>query len=145
MKVEKQNKRRGNGHLVGFRIRRLRKDRNLTQSALASQVGIQQSDLCRMETGEYRVALETLFRILSVFEMNIAEFFQEPVPAQPGSLEGEVLDLFKRLDEDDRREVLEFLLFKVSQGGRKKPQADGSQPVESMSAGAERAKGFGQD
>ena len=38
MKAEKQSKRRGNGHLVGFRIRRLRKDRNLTQSALASQV-----------------------------------------------------------------------------------------------------------
>ena len=35
-------------------------------------VGIQQSDLCRMETGEYKVSLETLFKILSMFEMNIA-------------------------------------------------------------------------
>jgi hypothetical protein len=54
-----------------------------------------------------------------VFEMNIAEFFQEPVPATPGSLEGEVLDLFKRLDVEDQREVLDFLLFKVKQGDQR--------------------------
>jgi transcriptional regulator with XRE-family HTH domain len=114
-----KSRRKKNGLLVGFRIRKLRKERNLTQAALATQVGIQQSDLCRMETGEYKVSLETLFKILSVFEMNIAEFFQEPVPATPGSLEGEVLDLFKRLDVEDQREVLDFLLFKVKQGDQR--------------------------
>ncbi len=45
--------------------------------SLASKVGIQQSDLCRMETGDYKVSLEILFKILSVFEMNITEFFHE--------------------------------------------------------------------
>jgi len=146
MKAEKQNKRKGNGHLVGFRIRKLRKERNLTQAALASQVGIQQSDLCRMETGEYRVSLETLFKILGVFEMNIAEFFQEPVPARPTSLENEVLDLFKRLEEPERREVFEFLLFKVSQGGRRKPKKTVHDEMESMAVGAEsQGKRFGPD
>src|SRR5260370_7230201 len=65
--------------LVGSRIRALRKDRALTQADLAARIGIQQSDLCRMENGEYKVSLETLFKILSIFEMNIADFFHEEI------------------------------------------------------------------
>ena len=43
---------------VGRRLRELRKARNLTQSDLAQRIGIQQSDLCRMEKGRYRVRLD---------------------------------------------------------------------------------------
>ena len=67
--------------LVGTKIRELRKARSLTQSELAGKIGIQQSDLCRMETGEYKVSLDTLFRVLGIFGMNIGEFFQEADPA----------------------------------------------------------------
>src|SRR5258706_14978684 len=71
--------------LVGSRIRSLRKDRALTQADLAHRIGIQQSDLCRMENGEYKVSLETLFKILSIFEMNISDFFNEGAAgAAPG-------------------------------------------------------------
>ena len=110
--IQKQRKRK-RLLLVGSRIRKLRKERNQTQSALASKIGIQQSDLCRMETGEYKVSLETLFKVLSVFEMNIAEFFQEQIPLQPNSKEAELLDLFRRLDIEDMEEVADFLRFKV--------------------------------
>jgi len=68
-----------------------------------------------METGEYKVSLETLFKVLTVFEMNIAEFFLEQAPDQPRTLEGEILDLLHHLDERERKEVKEFLLFKVNQ------------------------------
>jgi len=71
--------------LVGSRIRSLRKDRALTQADLAHRIGIQQSDLCRMENGEYKVSLETLFKILSIFEMNIADFFNEDAGARCAS------------------------------------------------------------
>ena len=40
--------------LVGRKIRQLRKERRLTQTELAVRLGIQQSDLSRMEKGEYR-------------------------------------------------------------------------------------------
>jgi hypothetical protein len=133
-----RTRKRKNGLLVGFRIRKLRKERNLTQAALAQRVGIQQSDLCRMETGEYKVSLETLFKILSVFEMNIGEFFQEPVPAKSGSVEGEVMDLLCRLDEHDKQEVLDFLIFKLNQGGRQKRTAP-AEHAEVLAGGAEPA------
>src|SRR5262245_27978459 len=63
--------------LVGRKIRELRKQRKLTQVELSAQLGIQQSDLSRMEKGEYRVSLDTLFRILDEFKMSIGEFFEE--------------------------------------------------------------------
>ena len=66
---------------VGAKIRQLRKERNVTQAELAQKIGVQQSDLCRMENGEYKVSLETLFNILSLFEINIAEFFKDVLKA----------------------------------------------------------------
>jgi transcriptional regulator with XRE-family HTH domain len=101
MTVQKARKKK-NGQLVGLRIRKLRKERALTQSELALRVGIQQSDLCRMETGEYKVALETLFKILAVFQMNVAEFFEEATPRHP-SVDGEIVDLLQRLGDGKKR------------------------------------------
>ena len=108
--------------LVGSRIRKLRKERNQTQLELASKVGIQQSDLCRMETGEYKVSLETLFKILSVFEMNIAEFFREELVLEYSTEESGFLSLFQRLPRKDQQEVTDFLRFKVHQSVREDDQ-----------------------
>lgn len=99
---------------IGERIRRIRKERSLTQSELASRIGIIQSDLCRMEKGEYKVGLDVLFRILGVFGMGIAEFFDEVGPGTAGG-EGELLQRFRALDPDSREEVMEFLRFKEQQ------------------------------
>jgi transcriptional regulator with XRE-family HTH domain len=100
--------------LVGDRIRTLRKDRNLTQSELAASIGIQQSDLCRIENGEYKVSLETLFKILSIFQMKVAEFFHEEVPPSFTDAEVDFLRDFQKLDSDSKREVWEFVRFKRS-------------------------------
>ena len=98
--------------LVGDRIRILRKDRNLTQAELATSIGIQQSDLCRMENGEYKVSLETLFKILSIFQINIAEFFHEETPPSISEKDVDFLREFQKLDSESQREVWDFLRFK---------------------------------
>jgi transcriptional regulator with XRE-family HTH domain len=104
---------------VGPRLRLLRKQRGMTQSELARQIGIQQSDLSRMEKGEYRVSLDNLFRILAVFGMDVAEFFAGAAPApeperQPLSHEDmQALQLLRRLSPEARREVQEFIEFKA--------------------------------
>ena len=99
--------------LVGSRIRALRKDRALTQSDLASRIGIQQSDLCRMENGEYKVSLETLFKILAIFEMNMSEFFHEEPQGSGKERDAELLRQFHRLPPKGQEEVLEFIQFKT--------------------------------
>ena len=114
MPMSRRATKRRQQFLVGVKIRELRKARSLTQAELAGSVGIQQSDLCRMETGEYKVGLDTLFRILGIFGMEIGEFFQNQMGASDGS-EDELLQLWRRLDERGREEVLDFLRFKFHQ------------------------------
>jgi len=113
--------------LVGNRIRTLRKDRNLTQAELAASIGIQQSDLCRMENGEYKVSLETLFKILSIFQINIAEFFHEEAPPNISEKDVDFLREFRKLDLEAQREVWDFMRFK------RMDEIEGIQDVDSPS------------
>lgn len=102
--------------LVGPKIRQLRKERKLTQTELASRIGIQQSDLSRMEKGEYRVSLDTLFKILAESDMTIGEFFDDLHRESISPQEMQILTELKKLSPEDRREVREFIQFKRSQG-----------------------------
>ena len=104
--------------LVGSRIRSLRKDRALTQADLAHRIGIQQSDLCRMENGEYKVSLETLFKILSIFEMNIADFFNEDAGGAVRVREYEFLRQYQKLSPRVQDEVQSFIQFKLQSEDR---------------------------
>ncbi len=98
---------------VGSKIRQLRKERGLTQSELARRIGVQQSDLCRMENGEYKVSLETLFKILGVFGMDIGEFFRDEFPTpQSSDRERELVQLFRRLSPHAQDDVLDFVRYK---------------------------------
>jgi transcriptional regulator with XRE-family HTH domain len=101
--------------LVGLKVRSLRKKRHLTQAELAIKIGVQQSDLSRMEKGEYRVSLDTLFRILQVFEMTMAEFFDEVIQGGVSTKDQEILSDFHTLAEEDQKEVREFIHFKKMQ------------------------------
>ncbi len=104
--------------LVGKKIRQLRKQRKLTQTALAERVGIHQSDLSRMEMGEYRVSLDTLFRILAEFEVSMGEFFDEVNREAVSPRDANILRRIKSLDQESQREVEEFIAFKKMQRGR---------------------------
>src|SRR5215470_11982316 len=110
-------------HLVGSRIRELRKGRRLTQTELSEKIGVAQSDLSRMEQGEYKVGLDTLFKILQVFDLKMSEFFgetAEPIEEQ----ERELVSAFQSLPDDARREVLEFVRFKQAQLSGPPPPPD---------------------
>ena len=106
--------RRRQGFFIGGKIRQFRKERRLTQSELAQRIGVQQSDLCRMENGEYKVSLDTLIKILGVFGMDIGEFFRDEFPPpKPTDQDRELLRLFHRLDESSRSEILDFVRYKA--------------------------------
>ena len=101
-------------HLVGSRIRELRKGRRLTQTELSERIGITQSDLSRMEQGEYKVGLDTLFKILQVFDLKMSEFFGENEGAHEEETR-EMVSEFQSLSGDAQREVRDFVRFKKLQ------------------------------
>ena len=104
---------------IGSRLRRLRKERGLTQSDLACQIGIQQSDLSRMEKGEYRVSLDNLFKILAALEVSAAAFFAEqrgasrPAPVPLSHTDMQLLQMMRELSSEAREEVHDFVDFKL--------------------------------
>jgi len=109
-------------NLVGSRIRELRKGRHLTQTELSERIGIAQSDLSRMEQGEYKVGLDTLFKILQVFDLKMGEFFGETeVPEAQGARE--LVTDFQALSADAQREVRDFVKFKKLQQAEEKSSA----------------------
>ena len=95
--------------LVGRKIRQLRRQRKLTQVELAEKIGIHQSDLSRMEQGEYKVGLDTLLRILQTFDLSIGDFFEE------NEHEDNVLQKLRTLSPGAKREVEDFIEFKRRQ------------------------------
>ncbi|HBL27223.1 MAG TPA: hypothetical protein DD490_10350 [Acidobacteria bacterium] len=105
--------------LVGRKIRQLRKEHKLTQVELSQRLGIQQSDLSRMEQGEYRVSLDTLFRILAEFQLSIGEFFDELAQETITPRDQRLVEQFKALPTDAQREVEDFIAFKQAQDRRR--------------------------
>jgi transcriptional regulator with XRE-family HTH domain len=95
--------------LVGRKIRQLRRQRKLTQVELADRIGIHQSDLSRMEQGEYKVGLDTLLKILATFDLSIGDFFEE------GTHNEVVIQKYKTLSPSAQREVESFIEFKRRQ------------------------------
>lgn len=104
--------------LVGRKIRQLRRQRKLTQTELAERIGIHQSDLSRMEQGEYRVGLDTLLKILQTFDMGIGEFFEERPTGES------VFATYTRLSPEAQRDVEEFIQFKRMQEEREGESED---------------------
>jgi len=95
--------------LVGRKIRQLRRQRKLTQVELAEKIGIHQSDLSRMEQGEYKVGLDTLLKILGTFDLSIGDFFDENDRSES------VYQKFKTLSASAQKEVESFIEFKRRQ------------------------------
>lgn len=110
--------------LVGRKIRQLRRARQLTQTELSARIGVQQSDLSRMEKGEYRVSLDTLFRILSEFQISIGEFFEEMGGSPLSERELKLLHDFKLLSPASQRDVEEFVSFKRGVDKSTGPEAE---------------------
>jgi transcriptional regulator with XRE-family HTH domain len=106
--------------LVGRKIRQLRRQRKLTQVELAERIGIHQSDLSRMEQGEYKVGLDTLLKILQTFDLSIGDFFEESDGAES------VYQKLRSLSTVARREVENFIEFKRRQEQQESDDSEGS-------------------
>jgi hypothetical protein len=88
-----------------------------------------------MEKGEYRVSLDTLFKILAQFGMGIGEFFDEMAQDSFSVRDVNLVNQFNSLPQEAQREVSEFVAFKRAQA-----LTDGAEPVAPREAGRKEQK-----
>src|SRR2546430_15061218 len=110
--------------LVGRKIRQLRRQRKLTQVELAEKIGIHQSDLSRMEQGEYKVGLDTLLKILQTFDLSIGDFLDATNQTQ------NALDKYRTLSPSAQKEAessIEFTRRQAQEWDRDSGQGEGGE------------------
>ena len=61
--------------LVGRRIKFLRIGKNVTQTSMAEQIGMSQTNLSNLETGRTAITLANLFKIKEVLGCKMRDFF----------------------------------------------------------------------
>lgn len=61
---------------VGIKLQEMRKEKNLSASALASQAGISRNNYHYIETGRVYFNIESLLQVLDFFQTDASEFFE---------------------------------------------------------------------
>jgi transcriptional regulator with XRE-family HTH domain len=88
--------------MVGARIRMLRANRGISQTALAARIGVTFQQVQKYERGAGRVGASRLARIASALDVSVGEFFEPSQAGPPGVRSPAYL-----LAEPDFRRILE--------------------------------------
>ena len=119
--------------VIGRRLRALRKTNSLSQREVAEAIGLPQSNLSRIENGKQRLNLTVLARMLTIYHTTIQEFFaREGEVGMPGAdvtqRERDLVEAYRRLGAEDRREVEGYVDYKLFRARR--DSGAGSSPTE---------------
>ena len=70
--MEKCLKEEINAYYVGEAIRKARMAQNLTQDELGKRIGVQRSQICKLESGKSVITLTTMSRVFQALGINTA-------------------------------------------------------------------------
>lgn len=93
--------------LLGKRIKELRKSRKMTQEQLAEKVGIGTPNISYFETGKYTPSIETLFKIATVLNYEMYEFYCFNFHMSIKKIQSELSEVLKN-DENTTRLLYKF-------------------------------------
>ncbi len=66
----------------GKHLRRIRRNKDITQEQLAEAIGVTAEFISTMERGKHAPSFETIEKLAAVLEADVSEFFQ-PIPTTP--------------------------------------------------------------
>lgn len=101
--------------MLGDELRRLRKERGLTQAQLAEKWSIAQSTIASYESGKRKPDLEQLAFIADFYGVNIDSLMgHESAEESRNRLmldERHIIDLYRRLNQEGKGKAFEYLLL----------------------------------
>jgi transcriptional regulator with XRE-family HTH domain len=65
---------------LGERIKRIRLEKNMSQTLLAEHCGIEKANLSRIESGQANPTVLTLLKISIALKVPVADFFRIEIP-----------------------------------------------------------------
>lgn len=109
-------------NIIGENIRKLRKMSGLTQIEFAKQIGISQGTLSDIEQGNCNPSVDTVLSIHKRYEVTLDWLLKGTekanASARPKTIdlslnEIKLLELVKKLSEEDQEELIEYAEFKL--------------------------------
>lgn len=61
---------------LGYRLRRIREEKGISQEALADALGLSQSTVARIEAGKSKLAAQHVLEICRILELRVEEFLK---------------------------------------------------------------------
>jgi len=103
---------------LSLRIRTLREQKNLTQAALAAEIGISRAHLTKIERGSDAPGRETLVAIANYFNASLdwlTTGYGELTPSKAlNEDEAILLDAYRRIPKDEAKVLLKLILARTA-------------------------------
>lgn len=104
---------------LGERIRRLRKERNLSQDQLAELSGLHTNYVGQVERGEKNLTIETLKKVVDGLGVSLEELFRYLGPMKKKDAFGEIVELLAERPRQDQEMALRVLKAVLEWGEKK--------------------------
>lgn len=95
--------------VVGDRIRKYRKEKNLSQEELAHLASLHNTYIGQVERGEKNITIESLFKITRALEVTLADFFINTQSSTTKTLSTEISQIISILDIKSKKDQ-QFIL-----------------------------------
>ncbi|MBP2110285.1 helix-turn-helix domain-containing protein [Paenibacillus silagei] len=94
---------------IGERIRRLRKEMNLSQEQLAERSGLHTNYVGQIERGEKNLTLETLEKVVTGLNISLEELFRYIGPMEQKDALSQIIELLVERPSEDHKMALSIL------------------------------------
>jgi transcriptional regulator with XRE-family HTH domain len=94
---------------IGERIRRVRKEMNLSQEQLAERSGLHTNYVGQVERGEKNLTLETLEKVVGGLDISLEELFRYIRPMKQKDAISQIVDLLIERPSTDQEMALSVL------------------------------------
>lgn len=95
--------------LIGLKIQKLRKQRNLTQETFSEMIGVEPSSLSKVENGAFFPSLSNFIKMCEVFEIEPNDLLDVEYLKDDKELEKEMFEIIKK-QSSERKQLLYKLI-----------------------------------
>lgn len=95
--------------LIGKRIKKMRKEKHITQEFLAENSDVSVGYISQVERGISKITLDTLYKIADTLELDITEIITGTSTMQSSYLQDEIAAKLEQCTETQKKMVLDFI------------------------------------